>query len=61
MSGGHKPRLDKELGEDRSIPRRDFLQGTLIDAATALDSSLLAGCVAEAAEPTVALAAACSC
>ena len=53
MSGDHKPRLDRKLGEDRHIPRRDFLQGTLMGAATALNGPLLAG-LAEAAAPTAA-------
>jgi len=57
MSRGRKPRLDKTLGEDRGIPRRDFLQGTLIGAATALGGPLLAG-LADAAEPAGASAAA---
>jgi spermidine dehydrogenase len=58
MSGAHKPPIDRALGEDRPIPRRDFLQGTLIGAATALTGPLLAGCMADAAEPAVAAPAA---
>jgi spermidine dehydrogenase len=57
MSGAHKPRADKHLGEDRCIPRRDFLQGALIGAATALNGPLLAG-LADAASRSAALAAA---
>ena len=33
--------LDRQLGEDRAIPRRDFLQGALVGAATALTGPLL--------------------
>jgi spermidine dehydrogenase len=40
--------VDRELGEDRAIPRRDFLQGVLVGAATALTGPLLQ---AHAAEP----------
>jgi spermidine dehydrogenase len=57
MSGDHKPRLDRKLGEDRRIPRRDFLQGTLIGAATALNGPLLAG-LADAAARSAAPSAA---
>jgi hypothetical protein len=31
----------RSLGEDRAIPRRDFLQGALVGAATALTGPLL--------------------
>jgi spermidine dehydrogenase len=42
MSGRHrKPPLDRRLGEDRPIPRRDFLQGALVGAASALCGPLL--------------------
>ena len=34
--------IDRELGEDRPIPRRDFVQGVLTGAATALTGPLLA-------------------
>jgi len=34
----------RALGEDRPIPRRDFLQGTLVGAATALTGPLLSAC-----------------
>jgi spermidine dehydrogenase len=57
MACGRKPRLDQKLGEDRRIPRRDFLQGTLLGAASALGGSLLAG-VADAAEPSATSATA---
>lgn len=36
-----KHRPDRSLGEDRAIPRRDFLQGALVGAATALTGPLL--------------------
>jgi spermidine dehydrogenase len=36
------------LGEDRPIPRRDFLQGVLVGAASALSGPLLGACAAEA-------------
>ncbi len=35
------PRPDRDLGESRPIPRRDFLQGALVGAATALTGPLL--------------------
>jgi len=42
MSGSEKqPPLDRRLGEDRPIPRRDFLQGALVGAASALCGPLL--------------------
>jgi spermidine dehydrogenase len=53
MSGDHQPHPDRKLGEDRCVPRRDFLQGTLIGAATALNGPLLAG-LAEAASRSAA-------
>src|ERR1700739_1239474 len=37
-----KMRADQNLGEDRSIPRRDFLQGALFAAASTLTGSLRA-------------------
>jgi spermidine dehydrogenase len=40
---------DRDLGETRSIPRRDVLQGVLIGAASALTGSLLRAPVASAA------------
>jgi len=39
--------LDRQLGEDRAIPRRDFLQGALVGAATALTGPLLKAYAAE--------------
>ena len=56
MTGSRKGRSERELGEQRQIPRRDFLQGTLIGAATALGGPLLTG-LAGAAEPPAAAAA----
>jgi spermidine dehydrogenase len=56
VSGGRKRSTDCQLGEERRIPRRDFLQGTLIGAATALTGPLLAPCLA-AAETAAAAAA----
>jgi spermidine dehydrogenase len=47
MSGSGSGR-DRELGEHRSIPRRDFLQGTLVASATALTGPLLRAYAAEA-------------
>src|SRR5262249_53305901 len=44
-------RPGRDLGEHRSIPRRDFLQGTLMAAATTLAGPLLE---AYAAEPSAA-------
>jgi spermidine dehydrogenase len=44
--------VDRELGEDRPIQRRDFLQGVLVGAATALTGPLLGACVARADEAT---------
>jgi spermidine dehydrogenase len=57
MAGGRKRGSGGRLGEDRPIPRRDFLQGTLIGAAAALTGPLLGG-VAGAAEETGVAAAA---
>ena len=54
MKRASRPR--RELGEDRPIPRRDFLQGALLGAATALTGPLLGG-VADAAEAGAAGAA----
>jgi spermidine dehydrogenase len=42
--------IDRNLGEDRAIPRRDFLQGALVGAATALTGSLLTAYSADAAD-----------
>jgi spermidine dehydrogenase len=41
MSGRDKPPPDRRLGENRAIPRRDFLQGALVGAASALCGPLL--------------------
>src|SRR5882762_6003500 len=41
------PRPDRDLGEDRSIPRRDFLQGALVAAATTLAGPLLSAYAAD--------------
>lgn len=41
---------DRKLGEERIIPRRDFLQGMLVAASTSLTGSLLSACVANADE-----------
>jgi spermidine dehydrogenase len=41
--------MDRNLGEDRSIPRRDFIQGALVGAATALTGPLLKAYATEAA------------
>src|SRR5579872_553392 len=43
--GGRSLGESRDLGEGRRIPRRDFLQGTLIAAATTLTGPLLEGCV----------------
>src|ERR1700723_1382262 len=42
--------LDKNLGEDRAIPRRDFIQGALVGAATALTGPMLKAYAADAAD-----------
>ena len=42
--------LDKNLGEDRPIPRRDFIQGALVGAATALSGPMLKAYAADAAD-----------
>src|SRR5579863_2209414 len=47
------PQPSRELGEDRRIPRRDFLQGTLIGAASALCGPLLRAYAADAASATM--------
>src|SRR5882672_9807104 len=41
----HSP--DRDLGEDRTIPRRDFLQGALVAAATTLAGPLLSAYAAD--------------
>src|ERR1700761_8668008 len=42
--------VDKNLGEDRAIPRRDFIQGALVGAATALTGPMLKAYAADAAD-----------
>jgi spermidine dehydrogenase len=46
-----KRNIDRNLGEDRAIPRRDFLQGVLVGAATALTGPLLQAHAADAGAP----------
>lgn len=41
MNNENTPPPDRDLGEDRPIPRRDFLQGTLMAAASTLAGPLL--------------------
>ena len=41
MSKSKRPGIDRNLGEHRRILRRDFLQGALVGAATALTGQLL--------------------
>ena len=52
-----KTGIDQGLGEDRAIPRRDFIQGALVGAATALTGSLLKAYPADAADVGVTAAA----
>ena len=49
-----KTEIDKSLGEDRAIPRRDFIQGALVGAATALTGPLLKAYAADAADVGIA-------
>ena len=49
-----KTGIDRSLGEDRAIPRRDFLQGTLVGAATLLTGPLLKAYAADAADVGIA-------
>ncbi len=42
---------DRDLGEHRKIPRRDFLQGSLVAAATTLTGPLLKAYAADSSEP----------
>ena len=51
-----KTDIDRSLGEDRAIPRRDFIQGALVGAATALTGSLLKSYPADAADVGVTAA-----
>ena len=46
--------MKKSLGEDRVIPRRDFIQGALVGAATVLTGPLLKAYAADAADVGVA-------
>ena len=46
----NKNDIDKSLGEDRAIPRRDFIQGALVGAATALTGPMLQAYAADAAD-----------
>ena len=46
--------MKKSLGEDRAIPRRDFIQGALVGAATVLAGPLLKAYAADAADVGVA-------
>jgi spermidine dehydrogenase len=46
----NKNDIDKSLGEDRAIPRRDFIQGALVGAATALTGPMLKAYAADAAD-----------
>jgi len=55
MPARDRPPHDRQLGADRAIPRRDFLQGALVGAATVLGGSLLRG-YAAAAVPGLAAA-----
>ena len=48
--GGRSGGVSRELGEYRSIPRRDFLQGALVASATALTGPLLKAYGAEGGE-----------
>jgi spermidine dehydrogenase len=50
LACGTARHMADELGEDRPIPRRDFLQGMLVGASTALAGPLLSACVAKADE-----------
>jgi spermidine dehydrogenase len=52
MKEARPPRSpDRNLGEDRQIPRRDFLQGALVAAATTLTGPLLKAYAADIVEP----------
>ena len=42
--------MKDDLGESRQIPRRDFLQGALVAAATTLSGSLLRAYASDAVE-----------
>ena len=45
-----KPDIDRNLGEDRRIPRRDFLQGALVAAASTLTGGLSRAYASEPAD-----------
>jgi len=47
----NEPGEDRRLGEDRAIPRRDFLQGVLIGAASTLSGPLLRAYGADVVAP----------
>ncbi len=57
MAGRKATPPGRQLGEDRPIARRDFLQGTLVGAASTLAGPLLSG-LAAAGEPAAVAAAA---
>ena len=57
MAGPKATPPGRQLGADRPIARRDFLQGTLVGAASALAGPLLSG-LAAAGEPAAVAAAA---
>ena len=52
--GAKRRGISRELGEHRSIPRRDFLQGALVASATALTGPLLQAYAADGAGEAVA-------
>ena len=52
--GANRRDISRELGEHRSIPRRDFLQGALVASATALTGPLLQAYGADGAGDAVA-------
>ncbi len=56
MTGPKAAPPGRELGEERPIARRDFVQGTLVGAASALAGPLLSG-LAAAGEPAAVAAA----
>jgi spermidine dehydrogenase len=49
MSNRRRTTIDRNFGEDRRIPRRDFLQGALVGAASALAGPLLRAYAGDAA------------
>ncbi|MDB6088951.1 MAG: hypothetical protein JWN85_1735 [Gammaproteobacteria bacterium] len=51
MTEGNKgPPIERNLGENRPIPRRDFIQGALVGAATALTGPLLKAYAADSVD-----------